>query len=652
MARYREFLALSLASAIAHAATFEAPSPTLLPASTPLLNPGIGNEQASKLLNPSGTITVNSSVESISSVRYIRLQWSLIEKNGDNQFNWTPLDAAINAAVAAGKQAAISLMGHVPMIGGSCGYTDAIPSWYKTAAEARGPRCTGAGTPFGCTYYLTDYTISDSCSASADTTAIWTFNHRDPVYISQQLELIEALRARYDNPTWAGKIAYVDVRGGLGSWTELHVDGNRITGTTTGWPMPDWAGKQAVADAYLEFRYLPIIANVRNGGTAAEATNGSQWVYLCQQAAEQGTVLGWRTDGLDCTKWLMDPVFSAYPETQTCWKLGPVYGELCGSGATVETAVERDSWANGTTQFFALNERLKAWHVSGWNTKYISYPGNQVTYGAALDAWRAVGGYRLGVTGGQLPTAATSCETLPFSLEISNSGTAPVYRDYYTLAARFVPASGGVVEVDLNGDLRKALPGEPETFFGAVQLPPGSYTIKAGVKQDPAYTQVMPLKLAHAAADCALDGATYWCNVGALTVGEAPEIPDAPEDPEEPVDPGIPDPPEEPPVPDTTPPMLGNLSPNGSAPFAATATVSLTTNEPSACRWATAGSTWNAMAAMTTSNDLTHTIDLPVKRGGVYKACVRCRDLSGNESALSCTSFRVEWPATQKWIWW
>lgn len=493
-----------------------------LPADKPLNNPGIGLEQAAKILNPTGEVHVNASVEAISTVRYMRLQWSLVEKAGDNVWNWAPLDAAIEQAVADGKQAAISLMGHTPVLGGTSKYTQAVPAWYMAGAEARGPKCTGvgsgAGTPPGCTYYRTDYKLA--CGAGEICDNLWTFNHNDPVYIAEQVELIEALRARYDNPAWAGKIAYVDVRGGLGSWTESHVDGVVLSGTNIPWPMPNWTGKKAIADAYLRFDHLPIIANMRNGGTAAEAPIESMWVYLCNEAAARDKVIGWRTDGIDCTKWLTDPVFDAYPEMEQCWMLGPVHGELC-SGSSLDTVVNEDPWAAGTTGHFALNRRMAHWHMSGWNNKFVSYPGNAQTYGDAIDEWRAMGGYRLAVEKARLPSTVGVASPFGVEVEIVNSGTAPVYRDYYTVVMRLHPLSGGQdVLVPLQGDLTSVMPGQAASKFvqTALSVPtPGRYRVSVGVKQDPAYTQVNPLRLANA-GPCAVVGNTYWCEVATMDV--------------------------------------------------------------------------------------------------------------------------------------
>lgn len=494
-----------------------------LPAETPLNNPGIGIEQACRLITPTGDIHVNASVESISTVRYIRLQWSLLEKDGDDVWNWNALDAAIEDAVSHGKQAAIAVMGYTPKLGGPSNYTQAVPAWYMAAAEARGPRCTGVGNgegvPAGCTYYRTDF--KQDCTTGETCEDLWTFNHNDPVFIEEQVELIDALRQRYDSPAWAGKIAYVDVRGGLGAWSELHVEGVYLAGTNTRWPMPSWAGKKAVADAYLAFEYLPVIANVRNGSAVAEATDESMWVYLCQQAESQDKTVGWRTDGLDSTKWLMDPVFSAYPGMEDCWRRGPVYGELTNNDLNAGP-VEGDPWAGGAKGYFALNERLAAWHVSGWNTKYKSYPGDPASYGDALDAWRSFGGYRLAVTTATIPSTVGVSDSFDAEVQVVNTGTAPVYRDYYELTLRLHPTAGGEdLYVPLQGDLTEVMPGDPATTLTAAASQvdvAGTYEAWVGVVQDPAYTHVLPLKLANEATACETVGDAYWCRLGTVVV--------------------------------------------------------------------------------------------------------------------------------------
>ncbi|MBK1719139.1 hypothetical protein CKO27_16070 [Thiocystis violacea] len=499
-------------------------APRLLAPERPLSNPGIGIEQAARLLTPSGVLNVNKDVEAIATIRYIRLQWSLIEKDGDNQWNFAPLDKAIIQSAEDGKQAAIAIMGHVPKLGGRSQYTQAIPQWYIEAAERRGPRCSGAGdgtgTPGGCTHYLTDYRLG--CQAGEQCARIWTFNHNDEEYIRQQIELIEALGERYDTPDWAGRIAYVDVRGGLGSWTENHVDGVYLAGTDIPWPRPSYVNKIRIADAYLAFTHLPILANVRNGKTALEAPLESQWVYLCQEARRRDKVVGWRTDGLDSTKYLIDAVFSAYPFTRDCWRQGPVHGELNGTALAPESPVNRDPWSNGRTQYQALNQRLAAWHVSAWNTKYHAYPDDAATYGAAIDEWRAIGGYRLAVAGGSIPDTVDAGLPLDIRIDLQNTGTAPVYRRWYRVWLRFHPRTdGGDILVPLVGDITSVLPEAAPLSFTTSDARlgrAGTYDISIGVVQDPRFTQVRPLKLAHDPEDCALIDESYWCALGSVQV--------------------------------------------------------------------------------------------------------------------------------------
>ncbi|NEV62834.1 DUF4832 domain-containing protein [Thiorhodococcus minor] len=467
---------------------------------------------------------MNRSVDAIATIRYIRLQWSLLEPDADNEWNFAPLDSAIEKSASDGKQAAIAVMGHTPKLGGRSRYTQAIPRWYLEAAEARGPRCTevgdGGGLPRGCTHYLTDYVLG--CQSGETCQGLWTFNHNDDAYIRQQVELIQALRERYDTPDWAGRIAYVDVRGGLGSWTEGHVDGVRLAGSGEQWPMPSYENKVKIAEAYLSFEYLPIVANIRNGGMAREAAVESQWVYLCEQGRRRNKIVGWRTDGLDTTKYLIDPVFSAHPFMKDCWKQGPVHGELNARALADPSPVDRDPWSAGRTQYFALNKRMEAWHVSGWSTKYHPYPGDPETYRAALDEWRAIGGYRLGVSSAAIPDALEAGTPFQMSIDLRNSGTAPVYRRWYRLGVRFEHLeTGDSIVLSLPGDLTAVMPDEPPTGLvakGAALDRPGLYRVSVGVIQDPRFTQVRPLKLAHRVEDCRLVGETYWCDLAEVGV--------------------------------------------------------------------------------------------------------------------------------------
>ncbi|MCA9353935.1 MAG: DUF4832 domain-containing protein [Candidatus Kaiserbacteria bacterium] len=510
--------------------TFQTVNPVALSATTPLSNPGIGLEQAGKVRFASGKWQndANTAVNDVATIRYVRIPWVAIEENGDNNFNWTVLDSAINAAVTAGKQIGISVMGQSPILGGSCNLEQPIPDWYMAEAEARGQRCTGVGTdgkgtPVGCTYYLTDFTnANNNCAANGGQyTNVWTFNHADPEYIAQQVELIDAIRNRYDKAAWAGKIAYIDVRGGLGAWSELHTENVVLSGTNTKWPMPNNSAKIAIADAYLKFNLIPIVANVRNGETAKEAPVENMWVYLCQQAAQQNKTIGWRTDGIDVTKWVMDPVFNAYPFMNDCWKYGPVYGEPMSGDAEPSTNPETYPSANGEKGYYAFNNLMEYWHFSGFNNKYHTYPGTSL-YKAALDEWRSIGGYRLAVTEVTIPKTAAAGDLFTVSAKLKNTGTAPVYRDYYTLSLRFDPRSGGNdIIVPLSGDITQVFPGEGVKTFskaGVSLASSDTYDVSIGVVQNSAFTQVNPLKLAHRTSDCEVVGGTYWCDLGSVTV--------------------------------------------------------------------------------------------------------------------------------------
>jgi hypothetical protein len=216
----------------------------------------------------------------------------------------------------------------------------------------------------------------------------------------------------------------------------------------------------------------------------------------------------------------MDPVFSAHPDMEDCWRLGPVHGELTATELNAGP-VEADPWANGATGYDALNRRLAAWHASGWNTKYKSYPGDPA-YGGALDAWRSFGGYRIAAVTARMPSIVGASDPFDVQVDLANFGTAPAYRDYHRVAVRLHPQTGGEdIVLPLEGDFTSIMPGEPATPFrknACTVAETGQYDVSVGVVQDTAYVQVNPLRLANDAAGCSVVGATFWCNVGTLEV--------------------------------------------------------------------------------------------------------------------------------------
>lgn len=484
---------------------YQSVKPAKLPLTTPLKNPGIGIEQAGLLedragktepVRPSLVGPRNNSLDGIATVRYIRADWNQLEP-ADNQFHWATLDLNINDAWSNGQQAGFGINCASPVLGGTGNYWQNVPSWFIN--DTRHVQCTGVNTPEGCTYYRINFTNCSSMGTGADCTDNWGVNHDDPEFIKQQLELIEAIRLRYDTPEWAAKWAYLDMRN-WGVWGEWQCDEARISGTSTMWPEPSLANKKAIVDAFLKFIYIPVIANYHDE---------ESWVYACEQGAAKGKTVGWRTDGIEVTAWIINPAISNYPVIRDAWQTGPIYGEAMASSLTNDQL---------TT---LILPRSYTWHMSGWNNKYDRKYTSDVTYKSLVDEFRAKGGYRLAVDEVVVPASVSLNTSFNITVKITNSGVAPLYRKFYHLAVKLVPQSGkGDIIYPLTGELTGVLPGITGTFtinnlsFESEE----KYTLFVGIEGDPVFGPPV-VNLANTVTQTA--GNVNWCQVSTINAGAA-----------------------------------------------------------------------------------------------------------------------------------
>jgi hypothetical protein len=178
------------------------------------------------------------------------------------------------------------------------------------------------------------------------------------------------------------------------------------------------------------------------------------------------------------------------------------------------------------------NNQLYAWHFSGWNNKYDNSYSSNVEYKAAIDDFRAKGGYRLSVDEVVLPAIVPKNTNFNLKVKIINSGVAPLYRKYYTLVAKLSPVAGGTdIIITLAGNLHGILPGETVNFSSnmiSIEMM-GEYQVSVGVKGDEV---INPLPLSLANTGTISSGSVHWCPVGSLSVtwpsavGEIHEIKD------------------------------------------------------------------------------------------------------------------------------
>ncbi|MCB0422159.1 MAG: DUF4832 domain-containing protein [Bdellovibrionales bacterium] len=454
--------------------------PMVLSSSVFLKNPGIGLEQAGKIKND-GSFAYNNAYDDKATITYIRLPWVILEGKGDNQWNWSDLDAAIENSIQRGKQAAISVISWRPILDNN-NYKEAMPNWYYQ--DPRHVRCTDKNTPAGCTYYLVSFSGSGCTAQNTTCTDRWAFNHDDPEFVRQQVELIDALRARYDKPEWAEKIAYMDVRS-IGAWSESHTTSCTVKNQNYRWPMPQWNSFKKILDAHLNFQFIPQIFNFDNDDRYLKDQGPHPWDYACTVALQTGAPVGWRTDGIEVTLWEIDKVMDWSPAAKECWKLGPVYAEAM-DGAGLQAADLTEGL-----------RRLTQWRASGFNNKYASlYPFN-ASYKTEVDQWLLNAGYRLSVDTVRLPKVVQEDRIFDIEVSLINSGNAPFYRNFYNVEVMFEDViSKQQFRIPLSGSLLKLLPGAHAKFFGTADLPQGEYSVFVGVIQQSAFGNLFPIQLA------------------------------------------------------------------------------------------------------------------------------------------------------------
>jgi hypothetical protein len=479
-------------------------NPEKMSTQTPLKNPGIGIEQASLLESRSGKTepvrngTVgprNTSLDPAAAIRYIRSDWVSLEP-ADNQFHWATLEANINHAWSMGQQIGFSINTASPVLGGNGSYWQNVPAWFIN--DPRHVQCTSPNIPAGCTYYIVNFTNCSSVGAGADCTDNWVVNNDDPEYIRQQIEMIDSIRVRYDNPQWAAKWAYLDMRN-WGVWGEWQTDEARISGTSTRWPHPSLENKKAIIDAFLKFEYIPVIANYHDEVS---------WLYACTEAAAQGRTVGWRTDGIDVTAWKINPAISNYPVIRDAWKHGPIYGEVMGSSISNELMTDN------------VLPRAYLWRMSGFNNKWENKYSSDALYRESIDEFRAKGGYRLSIEDVVLPVQVLKGESFSISTRLLNSGTAPLYRDYYNLSVKLSPVSdGNDLILTLDGEIKGLLPDSIRTYSADIteDMLEGDYTVSIGITGNPEFNPLPPpVSLANTGS--IISGMVHWCPVGIINV--------------------------------------------------------------------------------------------------------------------------------------
>ncbi|NUT69579.1 DUF4832 domain-containing protein [Pseudarthrobacter sp. C4D7] len=397
------------------------------------------------------------------------MEWFYLPVNavatGPGTYDWSALEAQLNAIAARGHQAVFRFYLDYP------GKPTGVPAYLLDAGLA--------------THAYTDYG-NQGISVSPD--------YNDPRLAQAVDSFIAAFGSRYDGDR---RIGFIQA-GLLGFWGEWH------TYPHDGWATPEnWSasatGQQLVLQAYtaaftktkVQVRY-PSTANsnmnvgYHDDSFAAETLPGSGWSFVdkLQQAGATG-------------KWLTQPVGGELrPELQQClFDANPC------------------SWAAPEQRDFTGS--VAATHASWLLNQYAFSPAYVGTAQATAAAASQSLGYRFQATGFSLaPGTVAGQSTL--SVTIRNTGAAPFYYDWPVQVAA-VGGDGKIARTwTTSWRLTAIKPGMAPTLATPLStggLPAGPYTLV--LRPVNPLANGVPLRFANAGQDQTLPG---WLTLGRTSV--------------------------------------------------------------------------------------------------------------------------------------
>jgi len=378
-------------------------------------------------------------------------------QTGFDTFNWSALDARLDAIAARGHQAVFRVYLDYPNTEyGVPGFLSGVPK--------RSYSYSGNGSK--ATSYSPDYSNADLQRAV--------------------LSFIAALGARYDNDPRVGFIT----AGLLGFWGEWH------TYPQNSWmATPDFMNQ--VLDAYERaFPHKLILAREPKTGVAMDRPR-----------------LGFHDDSfayqtLPPTDWHFWPRITA-AGLQNSWKARPIGGEV---RPEVQGCMWNDTPCTPAGQGFDLS--VTTTHAS-WMLNHGTVAGAL----SATQLQRAIAGaqslgYSLHVPKATLDPLGT-LQALHGTVSVDNRGVAPFYYPW-TVQMAALDAAGNLKTWSMNWDLRTALPGSPVSWTFYVPnhgLAAGTYTLLMGVANP--MTGGRALKFANATQDQHRSG---WLSLGSFVV--------------------------------------------------------------------------------------------------------------------------------------
>lgn len=341
----------------------------------------------------------------------------------ENTFDWTKLDAQINAIAARGHQAAFRVYVDYPK------RSTGLPQYLLDAG-------------------LTTYAYTDSDNGTTNSTSV-SPDYRDPRLIKAFTDFINAAGARYDGDPRIGFIT----AGLYGFWGEWHVHSHPTVGEPANWTMQQ-TDKDLLLRTYLQ-AFTRTLILVRYATITSDASLKTAFGYHDDSFAYQT---------LGPSSWHFWPQMLAAGLDQQ-WRTYPVGGEI---RPEIQSTVW-NSWPNTTGQDMATS--ITTTHAS-WmmNSGVFGTALGPSQYANALRAHRMMG-YELYVPSVNLQPQGNGSLSVIVGME--NRGVAPFYYNWMVQLA-FADANNVMLgnAVNTGWTLRDVLPGSPRSFQATLPVIP------------------------------------------------------------------------------------------------------------------------------------------------------------------------------------
>lgn len=391
-----------------------------------LINPDIGFTDFHRIdshMDTDGSSSVDNSVPSypVTSTVYYRWDWSALQPNNENEFDFTPICNVVREAAAAHKKLAIRItaMEETSQVEGdekTIIEESRLPKWLMNKISGK----ISQNGPF----------VPDFTSES---------------YLAAARNLIQELGSVFDS---ADYITSIDI-GMVGSWGEWNLEDAYPEKGSLGLYANSEQGLFSDFSRFSEYSKMFENAFTQVPRVMLIGSANENEVFLAK-ATSSSRPSGWRADCLgDKYGYLSDSwshMDEGYPEAldnaenngsqiRSIWKQAPVQFETCNDMTLWKT--EHNFTEKDVTEVFdyALDH-----HASLINAK--SKPIPDEFQPAVQDVLKKLG-YRFELTSLTHSKEVNSSSTMTITSEWKNSGVAPSYYPY-RVAYRFVDASGKV----------------------------------------------------------------------------------------------------------------------------------------------------------------------------------------------------------------